>query len=544
MENRMTRVLFFVVITGMMAAIIPNTIMATDYYVSPTGNDARDGRSESNAWATFVHANTVLQPGDNLILLDGVYSQRLRPTISGSETGGYITYKAKNNYKAIIAPTTINNDPYFGPAISIFSCPGCSGTWHQPVVHHIAFVGLIARGIGEVSTLHFSSSDNAALDEMTHHIKVQKCGFYGSAQETNRVVISLGNNLLDSLVEDVFAFGRGRKAAQVFGSRNIVMRRAVLRYDYWEGDSYKPNDPRTTFSGYNTQDSVFENIIAIDAGETPAGYYPDRQAFAAAGNSNTAPISGSVRNKYLGLIALNNPGNGLDINGGSGSPNENLVFKNIFIWNSTDDHYGLNVQGNDDGSSYTFITAGHCSLSGIRLDPYPHAPITREVLSNNLSMENSHGGYTWQASQVSLFQENTGINNTSQADIEATYAPDLSSRLLDPAMVTGHERGATIVHRYVNGVQTNTPLWPWPDEDIIKEQMCNIDDLNEVHRWNTSDSLFVGRPGWCETNKTLTEYIWEADGATCPDDICTYGAVPETSACITGPLMLLLLSKP
>ena len=89
-------------------------------------------------------------------------------------------------------------------------------------------------------------------------------------------------------------------------------------------------------------------------------------------------------------------------------------------------------------------------------------------------------------------------------------------------MVPGHERGATIVNRYVDGVQTNDPLWPYPYEDIIKQHMCDPTDLADAHRVAANGTDW--EPGWCATNKTLTEYIWEANGATCPSDICNYSA--------------------
>ena len=195
------------------------------------------------------------------------------------------------------------------------------------------------------------------------------------------------------------------------------------------------------------------------------------------------------------------------------------MFKNLLIWKNTGTHYGFNIQGNDNGSRISFVTSGYNGLSGIRLDPYPHHPITNAIIINNFSLDNNSYGFLYQSSQVTVFRNNSGIDNGG-GDLEPLYAPDISSRLLDPVMVAGHERGATIVNRYLDGEQTSTPLWPWPDEGIIKEQMCNIDDLNEIHRWNTSDNLFVGRPEWCEGDETLTEYIWQSNGASCPEDIC------------------------
>ena len=512
--QKQSKLLKNILLSVIMLVGVSSQMEASTYYLSPVGSNHANGLTQSHAWATFAYADSRLQPGDTLLIMDGTYDQKIRVTHSGTKTGGYITYKAQHNFKVILAPSVDTGKS----TIEVFSCPGCGGGWDNPVLGYIRFEGLIARSIGENSALWLASADNAPINEMTHHIIVKNCGFFGSAQETNSAVVALGNNLRDTLVEDIFSYGISRKAGSAFGCLRVTVRRAVMRYDYWEGDDYKPNDPRTTFSGYNTQDSIFENMIVVDTAETPAGYDSDRGAFAAAGNETPAALSGSARNKYLGLIVLNNHGNGVECNGGSGDPNENLIFKNIFSWNNMDDGYALNIQGNDSGSSYSYITAGH-SFVGLRFDPYPHAPITHESLTHSFAVNNTFGWYYGEG-QIDTFEHNTRIGSPEEDDVEAVYAPDISKRLLDPVMVAGYERGATIVNRYVDGVLTSTPLWPWPNEAVIKKHMCDSVDLAIVHRANASDPLFVGRPGWCDTDKTLTAYIWEANGASCPNDIC------------------------
>jgi len=512
----MTRILYLTHLAVVLSMSMASMSWAATYYISPHGADHNSGTSTESPWATFAHADSRLQPGDTLLIMDGTYDQRIIPTHGGTPAH-YITYKAVNYLNAIIAPTTTPT-PESRSAIDIFSCPDCGGGWAQPVLGYLAFEGLFVRAWGEQSAIRLSSRDDATEATMTHHIKIRNCGFYGSAQETNTPVLELGNNLRDSLIEDVFSFGRGRKAGEAFGCVRITLRRAVLRYDYWEGDSYKPNDPRTTFSGYNTHDSIFENIIVIDTAPTPPGYNADRGGFAAAGNETPAAISGSVRNKYLGLIVLNNFGNGIEVNGGSGDPNEDLVFKDILLWKNIDDGYGLNVQGNDSGSSYSFMTVGE-SFIGFRLDPSPHAPITHERISNIFSTKNSIYGFLYSANQADIFANNTGTQNENENDIEPAYAPDISDRFLDPVMIAGHERGAIIVKRYMNGTLSNDPLWPYPNESSIKQHMCDPKDLQTAHRVATMGPGW--QPGWCATNKSLTEYIWEFNGASCPADICT-----------------------
>ncbi len=60
-------------------------LSAMDYYVSPTGNDARAGTA-AEPWATFSHALGKIQAGDTLHLLTGIYSQRLQANgLAGTE---------------------------------------------------------------------------------------------------------------------------------------------------------------------------------------------------------------------------------------------------------------------------------------------------------------------------------------------------------------------------------------------------------------------------------------------------------------------------
>jgi hypothetical protein len=44
------------------------------YYISPSGQDANDGRAETRPFKTFARAFSVLPAGGTLVLLDGTYS--------------------------------------------------------------------------------------------------------------------------------------------------------------------------------------------------------------------------------------------------------------------------------------------------------------------------------------------------------------------------------------------------------------------------------------------------------------------------------------
>ena len=65
---------------------------ASDYYVSPTGNDSNAGTLDS-PWKTIQHAANSVSPGDTVFIRGGTYSELLNISVSGSSSGGYITFR-------------------------------------------------------------------------------------------------------------------------------------------------------------------------------------------------------------------------------------------------------------------------------------------------------------------------------------------------------------------------------------------------------------------------------------------------------------------
>jgi hypothetical protein len=67
-------------------------------YVSPTGSDNADG-SAGHPWATIGHADSVVVPGDTVVVLDGKYLGDITLASSGS-SGRPITYVAQHKWQA------------------------------------------------------------------------------------------------------------------------------------------------------------------------------------------------------------------------------------------------------------------------------------------------------------------------------------------------------------------------------------------------------------------------------------------------------------
>ena len=508
-------------LTAIFTFVFATSVYATEYYISPSGNDSLDGSTAGNAIATFVHAYTIMSPGDTLTLLDGLYDEQLYPPngLSGS-AGNYTTFRAENVGQAVIAPSSEDQlSDVGGATASLFFYSNADS---QASYFHID--GLFVKGIGEHSAIDVRGRDFATSAQMTHHIRITRTGAQGSALDRNVVAfgITMSRNIL---IEDCYSFGPSRKPMQVFGSDNLTLRRIVLRFDWWEGDSYKPGDPRTSMSVYNTTNSILENIIVIDAGKRPAGVNSDKAALSVGGNETPVTDNDSSSNiKYLGSIAYNNLENsvGVNVNGGSGSPNANVEFRDIVIWNSG--NYGVNIHANVHGVNLVNITTSHHLSSGIRLNPYPgNGDITDVSISNSVSVDNEGYGFYYResANQITTFVNNTAARNDRGNDVETEYEPAIT-HLPTNTPVAGHPRGAIIENRYVDGVLTGDPLWPYPNEDLIKLRMCDPIFLQKLSAIiNAKDGTNISYlPGFCATSGTLTEYLWEALGNDCPAGVC------------------------
>ena len=94
-------------ITLVLALILfPLFVCATDYYVDKdsiggTCYDSNPG-TLTQPWCTITRANEVLQAGDTVYIREGIYSESIRPSTSGTPNN-YITYKAYPGERPIIS---------------------------------------------------------------------------------------------------------------------------------------------------------------------------------------------------------------------------------------------------------------------------------------------------------------------------------------------------------------------------------------------------------------------------------------------------------
>ncbi len=94
--------------TLLLLIISTRSVSATDYYVSPQGNDIAPG-SEAKPWRTIQKAADTLIAGDTVFIRKGTYNERVLPKNSG-KSGSYITYTSYPGERATIDGAGISYD--------------------------------------------------------------------------------------------------------------------------------------------------------------------------------------------------------------------------------------------------------------------------------------------------------------------------------------------------------------------------------------------------------------------------------------------------
>ena len=204
---------------------IAGPLVAKTYFIDPKGSNQNPG-TESLPFATFEYVMNVLQPGDVLILKNGVYRQTLKVTLSGRKNSP-ITFRAQNDGKAII--------------------DGESVRWVLAILdqHDITIEGIVFK----------NSSVNVVKITSSYNITLKRVSAYNAGSGNYHVFdIWLSSNVL---LEDCAASGSGRMMYDVLASRDITLRRCWGR---WQSHSGGGGD-NGILQIYGTNNSLIENCI-------------------------------------------------------------------------------------------------------------------------------------------------------------------------------------------------------------------------------------------------------------------------------------------
>jgi hypothetical protein len=419
------------------------------FYLSPSGNDAQSGLTESHPWATFERAWQDLYPGDTLILLDGVYYQSLRPNKRNGEPGKPITVRAKNDGKAVI------DGEFVRIPIALLS--------YLPSDYYV-IESIIARN-GSISPL-----PQAVIRIEGSYNILRRISAYNAHTDYNTKVISLGGSASYNLIEDCVAAGTARKMINIFKTNNNIIRRCFAYWQKWDGRDWCgvswPNGQ--SIQVYQGRDNIIENSIAI-------GPVPNSSIAVHAWSSGAIAIG----NKVLGSIAINA---GMNLDGtikewGDIRP-QPTDCSGIQYPNWKGQRSGFSLHGGGEVKDNLFQDIFSWGNAGLGLvedlfGEYSNNQVIRATILNN-GLDNPDGPWPGKYGGVDTDVLQSALDKFAKVEdsyIEKIFVewPGYPSGERDMTSMNGE--GARLTHRYVDGVLTDMPLWPWPMEERIQAEL-------------------------------------------------------------------------
>lgn len=417
-----------------------NSVFAITFYIGTNGSDNNSGISESNAWATFSYAISRMDAGDELLVLDGTYYQSI--SISKSGTGNLpIIIRAKNDGKVIIDGKK-NRRPLY-----------ISG-------NYVTIEGMV-----------FKNSSEYVVDITGDHNTLRRCSGYNANPDGNYHIFSIVRNAEHNLLEDCAAGGTGRYCYHIWETRNNTLRRCFGKW----GDT-NHGSPRAVFAPYAAADNIFENCIGTEVYPHP-GFRAQNTYYCVyhemrTGHNNVL----SNNNRFLGCIFFNNLKGGICISSGSGPQ---IEFINCVFFDHDRTYSGLGNTG------YAIAAAGthrqmivkNCTFVNHRSSTVWYSG--NDAVTNCIFMDNQECFNKSSNHRYCCFYNNETIGGALHStDIQVDpgfkngsyiYVPDDSP--CKSAGENGEDIGANVVYRYVNGVLTNEPLWPWPMNQRILDEL-------------------------------------------------------------------------
>ncbi|MBV1861065.1 MAG: hypothetical protein KUG77_21790 [Nannocystaceae bacterium] len=277
------------------------------------------------------------------------------------------------------------------------------------------------------------NADACSIDGTNNTMRVMSCSHGG----THMHKIPLKVTGSGHLIEDSWFYGEGRHITQAFYATDITFRRVVARPGL--AVNAPASEPRTGNVLYSTDESLVENAIVLDGRtQSVTRFY---HAFSVAAHNVNGNVNPPANNRWLGNFAINMP-------------------------NGSDGTFGA--------SGITVDPDSNVGGAGGRIEDFTvhGAAIGVHILG---------GATEYTVEGCSLTQiagENTIIGNIPAPTTTLTNCNEHGAE--SPTM------------RSVDGVKTDELLFPFPNEDLIKRDICAEEERQ-------SD--------WCLTDLTLSEYV-------------------------------------
>ncbi len=475
---------------------------ATIYYISPSGSNWNNGKSADAPFKSFAHAFNKMSAGDELILLDGSYSEA-----AGT---GYISY---TDYSTHVGGSNTDQIP-----------SGINGS--RPTYVHAQnpgkvtvigqlFLGRSTRKDSFIKIQGITFEGGGSLFN-ADYVTIKDCGFHGS--------LGVGSNDHNqgsdhNLIEDVWVWASGVRIIAInYRSRFNVWRRVLVRGDGCGKPACRGGgNPNVGITVYDSSNISLQNVMVVDRvlakGDDP---YAD---FAVAQHTPGAYLFG--KNEWLGTLSLRAPDTGYYMEPDrDGTLDPTIRIVNAIAWDAAE--LGFNLRRAGTNNFLENLTVRALGGDGVRIAPELESGVLRNIISVDAGRYGINSNYVPSYVNVTnaklepYRQTNCSVGCYSINPLAGANAPLKhlvrieTNSALKAKGYQGADIGANLLYRYgVDGARygetgfnalTNKPLWPWPNEARIQKEMCEHAGVTR---------------GFCQ-KPSLTRYIWEYLGHPMP----------------------------
>ncbi len=547
----MTRALF-VLTTGLSTFLFfSSACLAETYFVANNpsnasgwgnGSNSNDGLSRAAPFLTLEYAINQMDSGDELIIADGIYSgpgnlidsASVQEVPSGT-SGAYTVIRAEHDGEVMIDGLGMNRCIYINGNDVVDGNSNYLSSWSQQYIQIQGIISANCAG-GNIYVAH------------SNHIKLINVGSVDPADENSAgIAISYST---DCLVEGGYAWGSGRYKFLTYHATRTILRNCVARFDR----ANPTNEPIGSYSIYSSGNVEVQNCIDIDGG--PSSYYLNYSNVA---GSFTVPTTTDTEFRdepinFTNVMALNT-----NMRFGMSTWNKypaNTYFTNAVGWNiySIDNDSAPGGNNNSFFHSQGNVSFNHCTFGNVTndtndvLDGYFHGWKSGNTnrISNSIVHNFQDGDlfHDWESvsycnitslsSGRSIIGQNNIVNTAVNPNPPLNYNPleNGLTRLTDidagSVLATAGEGGTYIGARIVkmygrigtlwgeegynklqDGTdgQNNIDLWPFPNQNIIREKM---------RTYSYDNGKLRGDRGFCADGKNLTSYIFGILGSEPP----------------------------
>ena len=453
----------------------PATYTGSGYYISPNGSNSNPGTA-SQPWKTFGYAISQLQPGDNLVLEDGLYT--------GTNSGyPYVDCSAGAANGTASAPITIRAQNERAAFIQ------GDGTAYPVAILHCQYWQLIGLHVenGDFDNRNYNGtgSTEAAYGDAVFlysdsHLTLQRNLIARNNRYANSHLVDNYYTSHSLYEENEFYYFHRHGILDMFGAYNTYRRNYFNSRNYADlpGGRYSADPARgdTSISLYPAQNAIVENNIS-EGNQVAEDIQCAYVSTAHTCNDNAFFGNISLRDQYGLVIKARGTG---DLY----MPHNTDLVNNVVIAPAL---VGMFFRANKN------TTCTNCTALDV---PYNRAGLLADAggsgetgdgnyslsFSNSLAVSasggaqyglavlSSSGNWTWSANHAAAYGNqlnfypalpNSNVTGASTANPNLgsckVWVPSDSS--MKGAGAGGADIGTNILYEYFNGSPTSQPLW-------------------------------------------------------------------------------------